>query len=87
MNGPSSQKGVVFQEPVLFPWLTVKNISFGLRIRKEAKQTIDRKCKSMIELVGLEGFESYYPEQLSGNAAESLPCQSADYAAGSSSHG
>lgn len=67
VNGPSSQRGVVFQEPVLFPWLTVKeNISFGLRIRKEAKQTIDEKCKSMIELVGLEGFASYYPEQLSG---------------------
>lgn len=64
---PSSRRGVVFQDPVLFPWLTVKeNISFGLRIRKEAKEAVEKKCTELISIVGLEGFESYYPEQLSG---------------------
>lgn len=64
---PSPQRGVVFQSGVLFPWLTVKeNIAYGLKLKKEDKKTIEKECESYMHLVGLEGFENYYPNQLSG---------------------
>jgi NitT/TauT family transport system ATP-binding protein len=56
--------GFVFQEEALFPWRNVwNNIKFGLEVRGayEAKMV-----KDTIRLVGLEGFENYYPHQLSG---------------------
>lgn len=67
VTAPSSERGVVFQSAVLFPWLNVEqNIAFGLKQNKEPKDRIKEKCRRLIRLVGLEGFESYYPEQLSG---------------------
>lgn len=64
---PSPQRGVVFQSAVLFPWLTVKqNIAYGLKLNKYKQDTIERECNRYIQLVGLEGFENYYPKQLSG---------------------
>ena len=63
---PSRQKiGFIFQEESLFPWRTLwNNVKLGLEIRKmsESKTTTDK----LIKLVGLEGFEKYYPHQLSG---------------------
>lgn len=64
---PSSQIGMVFQSAVLFPWLTVKqNIAYGLKLKKYSKKIIEDTCTKYIHLVGLEGFEKYYPHQLSG---------------------
>ena len=61
-----SDRGFAFQGSNLFPWLTVKdNISFGLKARKiyrEKKQDVT----DIINLVGLKGFETSYPHQISG---------------------
>jgi NitT/TauT family transport system ATP-binding protein len=57
----------VFQEPSTFPWLTVSdNIATGLRIKGAPKAEIDRKVREIIGIVGLTGFENYYPHQISG---------------------
>jgi ABC-type nitrate/sulfonate/bicarbonate transport system ATPase subunit len=70
IKGPGNERGLVFQDPTLFPWLNVyDNIAFGLRTRhvyKEHKKDIDE----FIQLVGLEGFEKSYPHQLSGGMAQ-----------------
>lgn len=68
IEGPGSDRGFVFQEATLYPWLTVeKNIAFGLKI-KDKKLTDEHKqeVQDIIKLVGLEGFEKSYPHQLSG---------------------
>jgi NitT/TauT family transport system ATP-binding protein len=57
----------VFQEPSTFPWLTVSdNIATGLRIKGESKEETALKVSDIIALVGLTGFENYYPHQISG---------------------
>lgn len=64
---PSPERGVLFQSAVLFPWFTVKeNIVYGLRNRRENQERIEIKYRQYIELVGLKGFDGYYPNQLSG---------------------
>jgi NitT/TauT family transport system ATP-binding protein len=52
----------------LLPWLSVRdNIAFGLRHQSQLdKAEIDRRCAEFVELVGLSGFEDYFPRQLSG---------------------
>ena len=60
---PSSKRGVVFQSAVLFPWFTVKqNIAYGLKLKELDCSLINEKCEEYISLVGLEGFEDYYPD-------------------------
>jgi ABC-type nitrate/sulfonate/bicarbonate transport system ATPase subunit len=57
----------VFQEPSTLPWLSVRdNIGTGLRIKKVPKRDIERKVDDIIGVVGLRGFEAYYPHQISG---------------------
>jgi ABC-type nitrate/sulfonate/bicarbonate transport system ATPase subunit len=57
----------VFQEPSTFPWLNVRdNVATGLRIRGTRKAEIDEKVREIVEMVGLTGFEHYYPHQISG---------------------
>ena len=57
----------VFQEPSTLPWLTVRdNIATGLRINKAPAALIRQKVEDIIDLVGLRGFEKYYPHQISG---------------------
>lgn len=69
--GTSLERGIVFQEHRLFPWLTVeKNVSLGLL---NAPGTASEKSASVqehIELVGLKGFETAYPYQLSGGMSQ-----------------
>ncbi len=66
--GPDLTRGIVFQEPRLFPWLSLAdNIAFGLRTGKREK---DERVRELIELVGLGGFESAYAHQLSGGMAQ-----------------
>ncbi len=67
---PGYERGLVFQDPTLFPWMNVReNVAFGLRARgvyKEKKEEISE----FIELVGLAGFEKSYPHHLSGGMAQ-----------------
>lgn len=58
---------IVFQEIALFPWRTVyENVVFGLEERGASKEEQREKGRQYIEMVGLSGFESAYPKQLSG---------------------
>jgi sulfonate transport system ATP-binding protein len=71
VNGVGTERVMVFQEPRLLPWLTVrKNVSFGLELRDQPRQTIDRKVDDALRLVGLGTFASAYPAQLSGGMAQ-----------------
>jgi len=67
VTGPGPERGVIFQQYALFPWLTVRqNIEFGLelqRIRKPERREISDR---MIELAGLTGFADALPKNLSG---------------------
>lgn len=67
---PSYERGLVFQNPMLFPWLNVyHNVAFGLKARnvyKNNKEEVDK----FIDLVGLSSFHKSYPHQLSGGMAQ-----------------
>jgi len=70
ISGPHFSRGLVFQDPTLFPWLTIrKNVAVGLEARGilAVKQ---HEVDDYIRLVGLEGFENSYPYQLSGGMAQ-----------------
>jgi ABC-type nitrate/sulfonate/bicarbonate transport system ATPase subunit len=57
----------VFQEPSTFPWLTVfENVATGLRIGGAPPADVTAKVREIIDIVGLTGFEAYYPHQISG---------------------
>jgi NitT/TauT family transport system ATP-binding protein len=65
--GPGLDRGVVFQECALFPWLTVEdNIAFGLRSLGVPAAERKRRVTHYVELVGLGKFRDYYPNRLSG---------------------
>ena len=68
--GPGYERGLVFQDPTLFPWLNIReNVAFGLKLRgiyRQKKSEVD----DFLRLVGLEGFEKAYPHQLSGGMAQ-----------------
>jgi NitT/TauT family transport system ATP-binding protein len=67
ITGPGSDRGMVFQEFGLFPWRSVrKNIEFGLEIRKIPKEERKTISDRYIDLVGLKGFETSHPNELSG---------------------
>jgi len=64
---PNKKIGFVFQHQNLFPWRTVfQNISYSLELKSLDKDTIKKKVREYIALVGLKGYEKYYPYQLSG---------------------
>lgn len=64
---PGPDRGYVFQDYALFPWLTVTdNIAFGLRHNGLIKSKARKKAAEYIELVNLNGFENAYPHTLSG---------------------
>ncbi|GGC07647.1 nitrate ABC transporter ATP-binding protein [Oxalicibacterium flavum] len=67
IDGPSPERGMVFQDYGLFPWLTVKeNIGFGQRQRNLPKAKLDEIAMHYTDMVGLGKFADYYPGQLSG---------------------
>ena len=67
VDGPGSDRGMVFQGYTLFPWLTVKqNVMFGPRMQGQGKTQAEREALQWLELVGLEKFADAYPHQLSG---------------------
>ncbi len=64
---PSRERGMVFQNYSLFPWLTVqRNVEFGLKLRKVPRAERAHTASAYIDAVGLTGFENSYPSQLSG---------------------
>lgn len=68
--GPGYDRGLVFQEHNLFPWLSIyDNVAFGLKVRGLFKEKKD-SVLDFIKLVGLEGFEHSYPHQLSGGMCQ-----------------
>lgn len=64
---PGPDRGVVYQRTALFPWLTVMgNVEYGPKMRGVPKNERRERAQHYIELVGLKGFESSFPNQLSG---------------------
>ncbi|MBK5957150.1 nitrate ABC transporter ATP-binding protein [Rhodoplanes elegans] len=67
IRGPGPERGLVFQEYALFPWLTVlKNVMYGPTVRGLGRVEAEARARAQIARVGLEGFEQQYPRQLSG---------------------
>jgi NitT/TauT family transport system ATP-binding protein len=64
---PGPERAVVFQQPSLLPWMTVaENIAFGLTLRNGPKHVNQERVAAMVETMGLKGFESHKPYELSG---------------------
>jgi NitT/TauT family transport system ATP-binding protein/sulfonate transport system ATP-binding protein len=71
VSGTGLERGLVFQDHRLFPWMTVaRNIEIALINQKLPKERRQRLVASHIDLVGLSGFEDAYPHQLSGGMAQ-----------------
>lgn len=70
IEGPSPSRGMVFQKPTLFPWLTVHdNIAFSLKRQGKFKGN-EHKVEHMLDVIGLQDFRNDYPGQLSGGMAQ-----------------
>lgn len=64
---PNPDRGIVFQQHTLFPWKRVRdNVAFGPKMRGLGKVERRQAAEQILRLVGLEGFETFYPSQLSG---------------------
>jgi len=64
---PGPDRGVVFQEASLLPWLSVwDNVVFGPQVQKVAKSDYEPRAREMLKIVGLENFHAALPVQLSG---------------------
>jgi len=67
VSGPASGIAMVFQSFALFPWLTVlENVQLGLEAQGVAEDAMRKRSLQAIDLIGLDGFESAYPRELSG---------------------
>ena len=81
IHGPGRNRAVVFQQASLLPWRTVTgNVIYGLQLHGMATREAEARAQRYIDLVGLSGFEKYYPNELSGgmqqrvNIARALVC-------------
>lgn len=64
---PGLDRGIVFQEPALFPWLTaLRNVAFGLEMSGMDKRAVAERAAHVLRIVGLERAAQLYPYQLSG---------------------
>jgi NitT/TauT family transport system ATP-binding protein len=75
VKGPGPERGVIFQEYGVFPWLTVKqNIAFGLRLKANYIPASERDgiCEHYLGLMGLSDFANSYPKHLSGGMRQRL---------------
>ena len=71
IDGPSLERGVVFQDHRLFPWLTVReNIRLAFAATDVPADEAEAKVAEHLELVGLNGFGEAYPSQISGGMAQ-----------------
>lgn len=67
VKGPSPDRGVIFQQYALFPWLTAReNVEFGLRLQGVPKRERSDRAQQYLELVGLGEFGGALPKELSG---------------------
>ena len=67
VTGPGPDRGMVFQEYALFPWMTVeKNIGFGLEVKGVAKAEIDATVERLLKMLSLSDFRQRFPKDLSG---------------------
>ena len=67
IQGTGTDRGVVFQQYALFPWLTVKkNVEFGLKLKGLSKDECDSIAMKYLKMVELEKFADSYPKELSG---------------------
>lgn len=81
---PGPERGIVFQDFVLYPWRTVlRNITVGLELQGMSRRAAADRARHWIDLVGLDGFAEAYPRQLSGGMkqrvaiARTLACEPA----------
>jgi len=75
VTGPGPERGVIFQEYGVFPWLTVKqNIAFGLKLKANRVPDAERDaiCDHYLSLMGLADFANSYPKHLSGGMRQRL---------------
>ena len=67
VRGPAPEVAMVFQTFALFPWLTVlENVEIGLEAQRVAPAERHKRALAAIDLIGLDGYESAYPKELSG---------------------
>jgi NitT/TauT family transport system ATP-binding protein len=67
VDGPGPDRALVFQDASLLPWRNVRsNVMFGLECQGRVTPAAHARAAELIEMVGLSGFEAYYPHQLSG---------------------
>ncbi|MFG1421664.1 ABC transporter ATP-binding protein [Roseixanthobacter liquoris] len=73
IRGPGPERGLVFQEYALFPWLTVlRNVMYGPVVRGIKPREAERIAREQIARVGLTGFENHFPRQLSGGMKQRI---------------
>lgn len=67
VTAPGPERGMVFQNTALFPWLTVMdNVAYGPKVQGLSKAEREARAQRYIDLVGLQGFERHFPVKLSG---------------------
>jgi NitT/TauT family transport system ATP-binding protein len=67
VEGPDPSRGVIFQDPTLFPWMTVwENVLFGPKVRHIDRRTAEDRAMQFLEMVNLARFRNHKPHQLSG---------------------
>ena len=69
--GRNPHLGMAFQQPGLFPWMSVReNVAIGLRTRGQSRRDARRVADEFLDMVGLADFKDAYPNQLSGGMAQ-----------------
>ncbi|MGZ5802164.1 MAG: ABC transporter ATP-binding protein, partial [Burkholderiaceae bacterium] len=67
VTGPGPERGMVFQEYALFPWMTVEeNIAFGLEVKGMEKAAIHKRVSDLLDMLHLADFRNRFPKDLSG---------------------
>jgi NitT/TauT family transport system ATP-binding protein len=67
VSGPGADRGMVFQQPALFPWkTTLQNVAFGPLMANQGASAAEATARTLLAMVGLSRFTDHYPDQLSG---------------------
>jgi len=70
---PGSERGVVFQQYSLLPWLNVrKNVEFGPKMKGVPRAEREKQARALLALAGLSAFENHFPDQLSGGMKQRI---------------